>query len=153
MNGVSAKSIIAGLLAALGAATTLHAQLEIGTWRREATETGPAMSLDIQACCSGGRRLTYHLQINGAETTLTVETQLDGNDAPVLMGGQQSGETMAIKRIDAFHATAVVKMNGQVIGTSTSTLSADGKTLTVHNTFAEGVPQRPDAATEVWVKQ
>ncbi len=122
-------------------------------WRRQATDSSPAMTMEIQACCNGGLRVIYHVPVNGTETTLTVETKLDGNDAAVIMGGQPSGETMAIKRIDAFHATTVVKMNGQVFGTSASTLSADGKTLMVHNTFSAGVAQRAGAATEVWVKQ
>jgi hypothetical protein len=141
-------------LLALGAARPLHAQLEIGTWVRQATDSMPAMTMQIDACCNGGRRLTYHVDINGTETLLIVESRLDGSDAPVMMNGTPSGETMAITRVDEHHSTAVVKMNGRPFGTSQATLSADGRTLTVINDISSSASgQTAGKYTEVWVKQ
>ena len=97
------------------------------------------MTMNIAACCNGGRRLTYHVDINGTETLLFVETKLDGSEAPVMMNGKASGETMAITRVDAHHASTVLRMNGKPFGTSQATLSADGRTLTVLDDFSSSV--------------
>lgn len=114
----------------------------------------PAMTMKIEACCNGGRRLTYHLDIGGTATLLIVESRLDGSEAPVMMNGKPSGETMAITRVDAHHASTVLKMNGTFFGTSKATLSADGRTLTVLNDFsASAGGQQAGKSTEVWVKQ
>ena len=139
---------------ALGAARPLNAQLEIGTWVRQPTASSPSMTMNIAACCNGGRRLTYHVDINGTETLLIVETKLDGSETPVLMNGKPSGETMAITRLDAHHASTILKMSGKPFGTSQATLSADGRTLTVLNDFSSSVGgQTVGKSTEVWVKQ
>ena len=139
---------------ALGSARSLHAQLEIGTWVRQPTASMPSMTMNIAACCNGGRRLTYRLDIDGTETLLFVETKLDGSEAPVMMNGKPSGESMAITRVDAHHASTVLSMNGKPFGTSQATLSADGRTLTVRNDFSPSVGgQQVGKYTEVWVKQ
>ncbi len=85
---------------------------------------------------------------------LVIETRLDGSDAPTLIGGQPTGQTMAITRVDATHATTVMKMNGTTFSRSTSTLSPDGRTMTVVNdiTSAPGGPA-VGTVTEVWVKR
>ena len=142
------------VILALASTRSLHAQLEIGTWVREPTATMPSITLSIAACCNGGRRLTYHVDINGTETLLIVETKLEGSEAPVMMNGKPSGETMAITRVDAHHASTVLKMNGKPFGTSQATLSADGRTLTVLDDFSSSVgDQQVGKYTEVWVKQ
>ena len=39
----------------------------------------------------------------GTATLLTLESRFDGSDAPVLMNGKPSGESMGIKRVDDHH--------------------------------------------------
>lgn len=143
------------VLLALGAAAPLPAQLEIGTWvRRGKVSTPGSITMTIEACCQGGRRLTYHIDMAGTKALLTIETRLDGRDAPVLLNGKPSGQTMAITRLDAHHATTIATMNGRPFGTSRATLSADGRTLTVVNDFSTSVgSQTAGKSTEVWVKQ
>ena len=142
----------AGALLAIGWIQPAFAQLEIGTWVRQATASVPEMTMTIEACCNGGRRITYHVVIDKTETLLVIETRLDGADAPVLMAGKPSGETMAITRTDEHHASTIVKMNGAAFGASKSTLSPDGKTLTVVNDFSTSAGgQQPGKYTEVWV--
>lgn len=141
---------------AIGAAAPapLHAQLDVGTWVRQATPTIPSMTMTIEACCNGGRRLTYHVDMNGTQSLLVIETRLDGHEVPVLMDGRPSGETMAITRVDDHHVSAVVRMNGAPFGTSTSTLSADSRTLTVLNDFSSGSGgQAVGKQTEGWLRQ
>ena len=80
---------------------------------------------------------------------LTIDSPLDGTDAPTLIGGKPSGQTMAIKRVDDHHYTAVVKLNGQPMMTATGVVSADGKTMTV-----EDVTQGAGIKTvETWVRK
>ena len=156
MTTVTARSLACGvaLLGALGSATSLHAQMGIGTWVRKSTASMPGMTMTVEACCNGGRRLIYHVDINGTETLLTVESRFDGSDAPVLMAGKPSGQTMGIKRVDDHHLSAVVKMNGTVFGTSKATLSADGKTLTIINDYTSSAGGQPVGKnTEIWVRK
>ena len=108
--------------------------------------------MTIEACCNGGRRLVYHLV--DLKTVMTIESRLDGSEAPVLVDGKPSAETMAINRVDDHHSITVVKMNGKPFGTSSATLSADGKTITVANDFSASVGGHPAGKfTETWVRK
>jgi len=141
-------------LFAVTAIRPASAQLEIGTWVRQPIPGMPAMTMTIEVCCNGGRRLTYRVVIEKTETLVVLETRLDGAEVPVLFGGKPSGETMAIKRTDEHHASTVIKMNGALLGTNTATLSADGKTLTVVNDYNTAVGGQPVGKfTEIWVRQ
>jgi hypothetical protein len=86
---------------------------------------------------------------------LTLETKLDGSDAPLLMNGQPTGETMAIKRIDGKHASTVLKMNGKLFGTSTATFSDDFSKLTIENQVQEATSVGPPRGkmTELWTRK
>ena len=143
------------MLGALGRAPSLHAQIEIGTWVRQVgADTPGVITMTVEACCNGGRRLVYHVVIDKTETLLTVESRVDGSEAPVLMNRKPSGETMAIKRVDDHHTSAVLKMNGTLFATAKATLSADGRTLTVINDYSSSVGGQPVGKyTEVWVRK
>jgi hypothetical protein len=61
---------------------------------------------------------------------------------------------MAIRQVDDRHATAVLKMDGQVYGTARGTLSADGKTLTVEDDFSSAATGHPVGKyTERWIRR
>jgi hypothetical protein len=112
------------------------------------------MTMTVETCCNGGRRLTYHFDINATVTTLTVESRFDGSEADVLIAGKPSGETMAITRVDDHHIATVVKLNGKPFGTSNATLSADGKVLTVLNEYSSSAGGQPvGKSTETWVRE
>jgi hypothetical protein len=101
-------ALMVGVLATAG---PLSAQVGIGIWHRKETPTTPGkMTMTVAACCGQGRRLTYHFAINGTATELIVESKFDGTEAPVLMNGKPSGETMAIKWVDDHHTTTILKM-------------------------------------------
>ncbi len=156
MTPTTAARLACGIaMFVLTSAGSLHAQMEIGTWvRKDTASKAPNMTMDVEACCHGGRKLTYHVAMGENKALITVESPFDGTEAPVLMNGKPTGETMAIKRVDARHASTVLKMNGTEFGTSEATLSADGKTLTVLNDLtASGGGQQAGKRTEIWVKQ
>lgn len=156
MTSATGRSLAWGVVvvSALGTATSLDAQIPVGTWVRQPTASMPAMTMTVEACCNGGRRLIYHVVIDKTETLLTVESRFDGSDAPVSMNGKPSGETMRIKRVDDHHASTVLKMNGTFFGTANGTLSGDGRTLTVLNDFSSSAGGQPVGKyTEVWVRK
>jgi hypothetical protein len=108
------------------------------------------MTMTIEACCNGGRRLVYRMV--GTQTVMTLESPFDGSDAPLLVGGKPSGETMGIKRVDDRHTITVLKMNAKAFGTSQAALSADGKTITIQNDYTSTAGGRPAGKqTEIWV--
>jgi hypothetical protein len=90
-----------------------------------------------------GWKLTYKIsgpKVPGGTVVYTVVTQLDGNDAPVMVGDKPSGQTMAIKRVDSHHTFTVLKYQGKETGISQSELSSDGKVLKVKNGPAGAEP-------------
>jgi hypothetical protein len=122
---------IAVVVCLLGLSALVHADgLPTGTWIRRNPMPGGAIALTVEAA-GGGRKLTY--KFADATMVMTIVTQLDGKDAPVLLNGQPSGQTMAIKLIDDRHTFAVVKFQGKEGSTAKSELSADGKVLKVEN--------------------
>ena len=139
-------------LVTIGWSTAAFAQVGVGTWART-DDKGKGMTMTVEACCNGGRRLVYHVPAMGGQppATLTVDSPMDGTAAPVVLNGKPSGETMAIKRADDRHYHTVLKMKGQPFGTSDATLSADGKTLTVESVTNSG--GKPETITETWVKR
>ena len=154
MTTVTAKRLARGIaILAIMWAAPLYAQLEVGTWVRTPTKDIPdSMTMKIEVCCGGGRRLSYSLAKQAI--LMVVETKLDGSEAQVLINGKPSGETMAIKRVDAHHAHTILRMNGKEFATSDATLSPDGKTLSVINDCASTAGCMPvGKSTETWVKQ
>lgn len=141
-------------------ATLASADPVIGTWVKtsDTADHGKASlgtTLTVTAGAVGGLNLTYHIKVaDGNTVQLVVETKLDGSDAPSLVNGKPSGQTMAIKRVDQNHFVSVTKQKGKIAGRSRGEISADGKTLAVHNEIegpaAGGAKQETD---EVWTKQ
>jgi len=144
---------IAAILVALGAQPAAQAQVDVGTWVRTITPATPGtVTMTVEVCCKGGRRLTYDLA--DAKQKMLVESPLDGNEVPVLLDGKPSGQTMAITRIDSLRTSTVVKMNGKPFGISKATMSNDGKTLVVENDFSASVGGGPVGKfRETWVRK
>jgi len=140
---------------ALAASGADAADSPIGTYIKQ-PEPGkpgkPGMTMKIEQWEPGKAKLTYH--IKDPPIVLTVLSALDGTEAPVLMNGRPSGETMAIKLVDKLHSSTVVKMDGKPFGTSKGTFSPDFKTLTVENDFSTAMGSRPGGkSTEIWVRK
>lgn len=143
-------AVFTALLA--GAPRAEAADSPIGTYVKKAEPGKPAMTMKIEEWAPGKAKLTYH--IKDPPLVLTVQSSLDGKDAPVLMNGKPSGETMAIKLVDKLHSSTEVKMDGKPFGTSKGTFSPDFKTLTVENDFSTAFGSNPAGkSTEIWVRK
>jgi hypothetical protein len=154
MRSMSATRRLMGgfaLLSALGWAGQAHAQLGVGTTWLRTDAQGKGITLTLEACCKGGLRFIYQIPSMGGQpaSTMTVDSPMNGTEAPALVGGKPSGETMAIKKLDDHHYSAVVMMNGKPFGTSNGTVSADNKTMTVESVFGTGGQK----TIETWVRK
>ena len=152
----SATERLIGVLAFLmvvGWASQAHAQLAVGTTWLRTDEAGKGIVLNVEACCHGGLRLVYHLPGMGGKpaSTMSIDSPMNGTEAPVLIGGKPSAETMAITRVDDHHLTAVLKMNGQLFATYNGTISADNKSMTVDGVSGRG--SQAQKLTETWVRK
>jgi len=148
-------ALAAALIWSLEPASPALAQIGLGTWIRQAGPATPGeIVMTVEACCNGGRRLSYRIRMGGTEQQMVVESPFDGKEVPVLVDGKPSGETMAITLVDPRHTSTIVKMNGKPFGISKATLSADGRTLTVENEFSSAVGGNPAGrTTETWVRK
>lgn len=112
-----------------------------GTWvQREPQKEGHLM-MTVEEVGTGWK-ITYKMADQDAPGSFvsTVLTQLDGKDAPQLIDGKPSGQTMAIKKIDSRHTVAVVKFQGKEMGISKGEISPDGKVLKVKTDYADSNP-------------
>jgi len=136
-----------------GAPPAAAADSPIGTYVKK--EKGGEMTLKIEQWGPGKAKLAWSFKGRGMDgMSMSLISGLDGKDAPLLVNGQPSGETMAIKLIDKLHSSAVLKMNGKPFGTSKGTFSADFKTMTVENDFTSSVGgNTAGKTTEVWTRQ
>ena len=134
--------------------TQAHAQLGAGTTWVRTDAVGKGIVMSVEACCNGGLRLTYQIPSLAGQpaATMTVDSPMDGTEVPALVGGKPSGETMAVKRVDDRHYSAVVKMSGKPLGTFNGTVSPDGKTLTVE-AITQGPGGKAEKITETWVRK
>ena len=139
------------LLAASG--VRCEPPIPAGTWVKRGAAASVTMTVEPVGT---GARLTYRFKNPDPKAanilTMVVESKFDGSESEVLIDGKSSGETMAIRRIDANHTATVMKMNGKPFGTSKAELSADGRTLTVENEMHDA-PDQKKLATEHWDKQ
>jgi hypothetical protein len=138
-------------LSALGWAAQTHAQLGAGTTWLRTDANGKGIVLTLEACCKGGLRFIYQIPAIGGQpaSMMTVDSPMDGTDAPALVGGKPSGQTMAVKKLDDHHYSAVVMMDGKPFGTSNGTVSADNRTMTVVSVFGTGGQK----TIETWVRK
>ena len=86
-----------------------------------------------------GWKLTYKTVLVDIQRTIdsTVLTQLDGKDALLLVDGKPSGQTMAIKKLDSRHTSAVLKFQRKEMGISKGEISPDGKVLKVETDYVD----------------
>jgi hypothetical protein len=126
--------------------------LAAGTWIKRVDKSPLIMSVKEDGKV---RKITYRrLLLNGKEDdemVLTVETKQEGEEAPVLLNGKPTGQTMSVRRVDDTHVVTLLKFEGREIATSTTEISADGRVLKDENETKAGVPgQEPGTQVVYW---
>jgi hypothetical protein len=156
MKATSATVRSIGVLAFLvvvGWTRQAHAQLAVGTTWIRTDAVGKGIVLNVESCCNGGLRLVYQIPPMGGQpaSTMSIDSPMNGTEAPTLMAGKPSGQTMAIKRVDDHHLTAILKVNGQPTATYNGTVAPDNKSMTVEGVVGTG--SQALKVTETWVRK
>ena len=114
--------------------------LGVGTWLQRVEKGHLVMVIQEDGA---GRKITYKVSLPDGKLDdkldMTLSTQLDGKDAPVLLNGRPTGQTIAVRRLDSHHTSTVLKYQGKEFGTSKAELSADGKVMKVENDISAAI--------------
>ncbi|HYL69744.1 MAG TPA: hypothetical protein VEY89_00395 [Candidatus Dormibacteraeota bacterium] len=143
MRGVPGLLLTTGL----AAAAVLHAadllDPAIGTWRlnvaRSAGNNLPQSEIRTFATSGDMVVLTFkRVGTDGKEMSVQTRYRLDGKDYPIT--GSRDYDTLNARRIAANTVQSTQKLAGKTVGTSTRSVSADGKTMTLtgRRTNAQG---------------
>jgi hypothetical protein len=126
------------LVAALGGvaiAASPGSDPVLGTWKLNAAKStftaGPAMKDQTRTYSQDGQRISLAMKTTGADgsqTTSETTYQLDGKDYPVK--GSPDFDTISAQQVDTQTAKFTLKRGGKAVGTTSRTVSKDGKTLT-----------------------
>ena len=117
----------------------------MGTWELDASKStftsGPAMKSQTRTYSQSGMNISLVMKTttaDGKEGTMKTTYQLDGKDYPVT--GAPDYDSLSAKQVNAHAAEFILKKDGKPVGTSTRTVSTDGKTLTskMNVTLASG---------------
>ena len=136
-------NLLAFLVASVVVAGTLMAQIKpsfVGTWKLnlakskyEGTQAPKALTRTVTA---EGTGLKYSFEgeaADGSKISYGFTTKLDGSDSAVSGVGTPGGaDTVALQRTSAHKMTGVLKKGGAKIGTVSTAISPDGKTVTVN---------------------
>jgi hypothetical protein len=121
----------------------------LGTWTLNAAKStlpqvGAQMDVTLTVSDAGGGKYKSVTEASVAGQAYKVEITfaIDGKDyVPVVTPAPPGGTpamSQSYERVSAKSYKSASKMNGQVLATSTSEVSADGKTMTVTTTAAAG---------------
>jgi hypothetical protein len=121
----------------------------LGTWALNAAKStlpqaGGQMGVTITVTDAGGGKYKSVTEASVAGQSYKVEITfaIDGKDyVPVVTPAPPGGTpsmSQSYERVSAKSYKSAAKMNGQVLATSTSEVSADGKVMTVKTTAAGG---------------
>ena len=130
-------AVMAMIAVAGGAAIAAAADTDpvVGTWQLNAQKStfssGPALKSQTRTYSQSGDKITLVMTTvgpEGKEVTTHTTYQFNGKDFPVT--GTPDYDSLAAKRININTAEFILKKGGKEIGTTSRTLSKDGKTLT-----------------------
>ena len=119
-------------------ATAFAADAVVGTWKLNVAKSkfsgaAPNSGTRVYAESADGTTLDQKLVgADGKERSMHTTIKYDGKDYPVT--GNPDGDSVTAKLIDAHTTDFKIKKDGKVVGSVHRVVSADGKTLTVHNT-------------------
>jgi hypothetical protein len=135
MNKLLVRVLLAAIAACgLAVATADSPDPVVGTWQLDAKSSfgsGPPLRSQTRTYTQSGPRISLVMTTVGAdgkEGTTRTTYQLDGKDYPVM--GSADFDSLSARQVDGNTAEFTLKKAGKKVGTTTRTVSADGKTLT-----------------------
>jgi hypothetical protein len=107
----------------------------LGTWQlvpaKSTFKSGPVIRNQTRTYSQSGKQITLEMKTvtpDGREATTHATYELNGKAYPV--SGTADYDSLSGKQIDSNTARFTLMRSGKVIGTTTRTVSKDGKTLT-----------------------
>ena len=132
------KIVTIALLSALYlGATAFAADAVVGSWKLNVEKSkfsGAAPKSAARVYAESADGITLDQKIVGAdgkEMSMHTTLKYDGKDYPVT--GNPDGDSVSGKVINARTTNFKIKKSGKMVGSVHRVVSADGKTLTVHN--------------------
>ena len=144
------KTALLSILLTVGSAAVVAAPAAdpvIGTWQINVAKSkfspGPAPKSDTRMYAASDQGITMtwkSVGADGKEIVAKSTFKADGKDYPLT--GVDNFDSLSLKQVDDHTVQSTQKKGGKVIGTTTRTVSKDGKvlTLTSKGTSATGVP-------------
>jgi len=127
--------IFAATFGGVAIAATPSADPVVGTWKLNAEKStftpGPAIKSQMRTYSQSGPTITLVMKsvnADGQEVTSRTTYQLDNKDYPVM--GNPDFDSLSAQQVDANTAQFTLKRAGKAVGTTSRTVSKDGKTLT-----------------------
>jgi hypothetical protein len=131
----------------------------IGTWKLNTEKSkysgAPAPKSLTRTVTADGDSVKYSFEgtgADGAALSYSFTVKYDGKDYPTSGSGMPYGaDNIAIKHVSSHKFSATLKKDGKVVGTSTSMVSADGKTTTLNGKAT--VEGKAVSSTQIFDKQ
>jgi hypothetical protein len=124
----------------------------VGTWKLNVAKStftgGPAIKSQTRVYSQTAQGITLNMKTVGAdgmETTTQTTYHLDGKDYPVT--GTPDYDSLSAKQLDPNTAQFTLKKAGKAIGTTTRTVSKDGKTLKATSTVTDAKGMKSEDVT------
>ena len=116
--------------------------LIFGTWKITASKTTnpPRSETRTDEDCGGGFILSTRqgTDSQGRDYFSQYAAKHDGKEYPRLVKGVPGINTIAFQQMDPYTSTYTLRTNGKVTATGKTTISRDGKVLTVETTSVAG---------------
>lgn len=123
---------LSGLASAAGAPDPV-----VGTWTLNLAKSkfspGPAPKSSTRTYVQTAQGLSMTVKgmsADGSPISIQTTFQYDGKDYPY--SGSPIFDSLSLKRVNGTTVKSTLKKDGKVVGTTTRTLSAGGKVLTLH---------------------
>jgi hypothetical protein len=147
---VYAALAIAAVASGVPISVAAGADAVVGTWELNVSKStftaGPAIKSQTRTYSQSGPSITLVMKTagpDGKEATTHTTYQLNGKDFPVT--GTADYDSLSAKQVDSNTAEFKLKRAGKVIGTTSRTVSKDGKTLTVKTKSAAASGEMSDS--------
>jgi hypothetical protein len=113
----------------------------VGTWKLNAAKStfksGAVTTAQTRTYAQTEKGLTVTIKgtVGGKETTTTASYSFDGKEYPIT--GNPDWDSLTAKQVDANKAEFTFKRAGKVVGSTTRTVSKDGKSMTATANYTD----------------